>query len=41
MGNSGIGLQVTAGGSAPVGADDGCFADMSIVDAVPRLQKDM
>jgi hypothetical protein len=39
MGSSGIGFQVTAPGAAA--ADDACFADMSIVDAVPRLQKDL
>ncbi len=38
MGSSGIGFQVTAPGS---GGDDDCFADMSVVDAVPRLQKDL
>ena len=39
MGSSGIGFQVTAEGSG--GKDDACFSDMSIVDAVPRLQKDL
>jgi hypothetical protein len=39
MGSSGIGNQITASGVG--GADDACFADMSVVDAVPRLQKDL
>lgn len=37
MGSSGVGFQVTA--VATGGTDDACFSDMSIVDAVPRLQK--
>jgi hypothetical protein len=41
MGSSGIGFQVTGKGSATGSGDDACFADMSIVDAVPRLQKDL
>ena len=39
MGSSGVGFQVTA--EATGGTDDACFSDMSIVDAVPRLQKDL
>lgn len=39
MGSSGIGFQVTAKSSDA--GDDACFSDMSIVDAVPRLQKDL
>jgi hypothetical protein len=39
MGSSGIGFQVTGPGGG--GAEDACFADVSIVDAVPRLQKDL
>jgi hypothetical protein len=41
MGSSGIGFQVTAKSPGGNGGDDACFADMSIVDAVPRLQKDL